>query len=366
MVTDEPVLPDWADRCVTKLVPALVGLEDLPSVAPDSLGDASAVVLVVIDGLGWHQLQQFASVAPTLSMLDGGPITTVAPSTTSAALTSITTGTAPGEHGIVGYRIDVDGENLNCLSWRTPSGDARERIPPESFQAIEPFCGERPVVVQNAPFQKTGFTRAHLRGTRQQNWRTLPTLPVEVRRAVAAGEPLVYAYYDGIDKIAHEFGFGEHYEAELATVDRMIGDLMMMLPRGVAVVVTADHGLVDCTDGRTELHGDVWALTNRSSGEARFRWLHAEPGRARDLLDAARHHHADRAWVVSAEQAIDERWFGRVVSEAARARLGDVAVAARDHWFFTDRADATPDWLIGRHGSLSEAEMRVPMLCHWS
>ena len=237
---------------------------------------------------------------------------------------------------------------------------------PESFQTIEPFHGERPVVVQNAPFQKTGFTRAHLRGARQQNWRTLPTLPVEVRQAVAAGEPFVYAYYDGIDKIAHEFGFGEHYQAELGAIDRMIGDLMMMLPRGVAVVVTADHGIVDCTDGRTELHDDVWRVTDRSSGEARFRWLHAEPGRARDLLDAAASHHTDRAWVVSAEQAIDERWFGRYVSEAARERLGDVAVVARDHWFFADRADATPDWLIGRHGSLTEGEMRVPMLCHWS
>ena len=223
MLADDPVLPDWADGCVTHLVPGLIGVERLPSVAPASLVDASAVVLVVIDGLGWHQLQQFSSLAPTLSALEGGPITTVAPSTTSAALTSITTGSAPGEHGIVGYRVDVEGENLNCLSWRTPSGDARDRIVPESFQAVEPFFGERPVVVQNSPFQSTGFTRAHLRGTRQQNWRTLPTLPVEVRRAVAAGEPFVYAYYDGIDKIAHEFGFGEHYRAELTMVDRMIG-----------------------------------------------------------------------------------------------------------------------------------------------
>jgi len=366
MLADDPVLPDWADGCVTHLVPGLIGVERLPSVAPASLVDASAVVLVVIDGLGWHQLQQFSSLAPTLSALEGGPITTVAPSTTSAALTSITTGSAPGEHGIVGYRVDVEGENLNCLSWRTPSGDARDRIVPESFQALEPFFGERPVVVQNSPFQSTGFTRAHLRGTRQQNWRTLPTLPVEVRRAVAAGEPFVYAYYDGIDKIAHEFGFGEHYRAELTMVDRMIGDLVMALPRGAAVVVTADHGLVDCTDGHSELHDDVWALTDRSSGEARFRWLHAKPGRARDLLEITRHHHADRAWVVSVEQAIDERWLGPVVSDAARTRLGDVAVAARDHWFFADRADATPHWLIGRHGSLSEAEMHVPMLCHLS
>lgn len=366
MTVDRPVLPEWDGGCVADLVPALLGSDAGPGPLPAEVLEAPAVVLVVIDGLGWHQLQEFSSVAPNLSMLQGGPITTVAPSTTSAALTSIATGTPPGEHGIVGYRVDVEGQNLNCLSWRTPAGDAREGIVPERFQAIEPFQGERPVVVQNAPFQKTGFTRAHLRGTRQQNWRTLPTLPVEVRRAVAAGEPFVYAYYDGIDKIAHEFGFGEHYRAELAAIDRMVGDLLMMLPRGVAVVVTADHGIVDCTDGRTEMHDDVWRLVDRSSGEARFRWLHADRGRGRDLLETAHSRHGDRAWVVSAEQAIDERWFGPTVTAEAADRLGDVAVVARDHWFFADRADATPDWLIGRHGSLTEGEMRVPMLCHWS
>ena len=120
---------------------------------------------------------------------------------------------------------------MNVLSWRTKHGDARERIVPEEFQPHPAFCGQRPVVVQNAPFAATGFTRAHQAGGRQQGWRTLPTLPVEVRRAIAAGEPFVYAYYDGIDKIAHEFGFGEHYDAELAAVDRMVADLLPMLPR---------------------------------------------------------------------------------------------------------------------------------------
>ena len=351
---------------MSDIVPALLDPEPEAGLLPAPVVDAEAVVLLVIDGLGWDQLERFAHSAPTLVGLAGGPITTVAPSTTSTALTSIATGRTPGDHGIVGYRIDVDGENLNCLSWRTPGGDARDRIRPEDFQPTEPFFGERPIVVQNAPFEKTGFTRAHLGGVRQQNWRTLPTLPVEVRRAIAAGEPFVYAYYDGIDKIAHEFGFAEHYEAELAAVDKMVGDLLMMLPRGTAVVVTADHGIVDCTDGRTELHDDVLAHTSRQSGEARFRWLHAAPGRGRDLLAAATEHHADRAWVVERDTAIAEGWFGPSVSETARARLGDVALAARDHWFFADRADATPDWLIGRHGSLTPGEMHVPLLSFWS
>ncbi|MEM9202786.1 MAG: alkaline phosphatase family protein [Actinomycetota bacterium] len=359
-----PTLPAWGDGCVSDIVPAVFAPTGNNSLLPESVVDARTIVLLVIDGLGWHQLQAHARVAPTLVSLAGRPITTIAPSTTSVALTSIATGTHPGEHGVVGYRIDVDGDVLNCLSWRTPQGDARNRIVPEEFQTVPAFMGERPVVVQNAPFRKTGFTRAHLAETRQQGWRTLPTLPVEVRRAVSAGEPFVYAYYDGIDKIAHEFAFGEHYRAELAAVDRMVGELMMDLPRDAALIITADHGQVDCSNGRTDFAPEVLAHVDRQSGEARFRWLHAEPGHQRALLEAAEELHGNRAWIRSAEQTIDEGWFGPTVTEQARRRLGDVAVVAHDDWYFVDPVEGSQSWLLGRHGSLTPAEMHVPLLTY--
>ena len=44
------------------------------------------------------------------------------------------------------------------------------------------------------------------------------------------------------------------------------------------------------------------------------------------------------------------------------SRLGDVALVAREPVAFEDPADTGPFELIGRHGSLTEAEMRVPLL----
>jgi len=46
----------------------------------------------------------------------------------------------------------------------------------------------------------------------------------------------------------------------------------------------------------------------------------------------------------------------------ARARLGDVAVLARDPVAFVDPAESTSIHLIGRHGSLTADEMLVPVL----
>ena len=98
------------------------------------------------------------------------------------------------------------------------------------------------------------------------------------------------------------------------------------------------------------------------SGEGRFRWLHALPGREAELEGAARRHHGDRAWVRTRDQVVDEGWFGPKVSDAAASRFGDVVLAAIDPVAFEDPADTGPYRLQSRHGSLTSAEMRIPLL----
>ncbi len=358
----EPMTPAFDGGCIADLVPALLARTPAESLLDEAILDSEAVVMLLLDGLGWNQLQQRAHLAPTLTSMTQRSATTVAPSTTATALTSLVTGSPPGRHGVVGYRIHVNGEVLNTLRWSTSSGDARKRILPGEFQPEPSFCGQRPVVVQNAEFFHSGFTMAHLAEVRLRGWQTMSAIAVEVRQAIADGEPFVYAYYDGIDKTAHLRGFGEFYDAELAACDRMVADLMMTLPRGTAIVVTADHGLVDCLGNATPLDPEVTAHVRSQSGEARFRWLHSEPGRQRELLSAALAAHSDRAWIYGAEEMIDEGWFGPEVTDAARSRLGDVAVVAKDRWYFTDPADSPRIELVGRHGSLTPDEMLIPVL----
>jgi predicted AlkP superfamily pyrophosphatase or phosphodiesterase len=364
-VGDHPSLPDYAGPCVHNIVPALIGRRgaaELPSWMPAEVRPARQVVLLLLDGLGWEQLYARPHVAPTLCSLTGRPIHTVVPSTTATALTSISTGLTPGEHGVVGYRIDVHGEILNVLRWSTPAGDARKRIPPTQFQPIPPFLGANVPVVTKAEFTGSGFSMAHLAGARQIGFRMPSSLVVEVRRLLGAGEPFVYAYYEGIDKVAHEYGLDEHFEAELTAADRLVADMLAVLPPDAALLVTADHGQVDCGDRVVTLDAAVGALIELQSGEGRFRWLHARPGAAADLLDAATDAYADLAWVASADQVRDEGWFGPHLSPDAAARLGSVALVAREPLAFDDPADTGPFRLVSRHGSLTTAEMLVPLL----
>lgn len=358
-----PLLPEYGGACIDSVVPALLDLDrEPPDWMPSQLLEAEQVVVLVLDGLGWLQLDRFAKFAPTLRGLEGRSITSVAPTTTATALTSITTGLAPGVHGVVGYRMRVEGQVLNVLRWNANGRDARSAISPESTQPHVAFEGQRPPVVTRAEFRETGFTRAHLAGARHLGWRMPSTLVAEVAGALRRNEPFIYAYYDGIDKIAHEFGLGEHYLTELRAADRVAADILEVLPPGAALVVISDHGQVDVGENTITPHAEVLAHVDVQSGEGRFRWLHARPGHSRQLLESAVAHHSDSGWILGVDQIIEEGWFGPVVSDEARSRLGDVALVAREVVSYTDPTDTGLYELRARHGSLTADEMLVPFL----
>ncbi len=358
----EPYLPEYGGSCITRVVPALLERADRPPWFPAPAFQSDQVVLLVLDGLGWHQLLARRHLAPVLGSMVGGRITTVLPTTTATALTSLTTSCPPGEHGVVGYRIHVHVEVLNVLRWVTATGDARQTIPPPKVQTQLAFLGHRPPVVTKAEFARTGFTAAHLDHVRFIGYRMPSSLVTEAARLARVGEPFVYAYYDGIDKVSHEYGLGEHFDAELAAADRLVGDVIAAVPAGTAVVVTSDHGQVDVGPNLTPVHPAVAAQVSLQSGEGRFRWLHARPGRALALLEAAAEAHRDQAWVVSRDEVVDGGWLGPNVSGEAAARLGDVALVARDDVAFTEPTDTGPFELVGRHGSATPAEVDVPLL----
>lgn len=110
------------------------------------------------------------------------------------------------------------------------------------------------------------------------------------------------------------------------------------------------------------VHEDVMDHVAMLSGEGRFRWLHARPGQAQALGEAASACHGADAWVRSREEVVAQEWFGPKVSDAALRRFGDVVLAAHQPVAFDDPADTGPYRLQARHGSLTSAEMLVPLL----
>ncbi len=355
-----PVLPQLAGASVAGLVPALVGGRPAPWL-PEAARDAASVVLLVLDGLGANEIERRPSTLPVLAGMGGTRITTVVPSTTATALTSIATGLAPAQHGVLGFRMLVGDDVLNVLRWQT---DGRKPPDPFTVQRHDAFLGRPVPVVTRGEFRDSGFSQAHLRGATIVGWRTPSTLVEHCRRLVLAGEKFVYAYYPGVDEVAHEFGLlDEYYARELGAVDALVGALLDALPERAVLLVTADHGQVHLEPESWVEIDDLHPMISVQAGDGRFRYLYAKHGMAGDLLAAAHERFDATAWVVSRRELLDAGWIGPGATGTVPGRIGDVVLAAREPVAFVDPAMPRERGLRSAHGSLTADEMWVPLRC---
>ena len=355
----EAIRPAYGGACVSGIVPALLGQADR-SWLPRAARDARAVILLILDGLGWKIIERNRAILPVLSSFEGGPITTVVPSTTPAVLTSITTALAPSEHGITGFRMYTGNGVLNVLRWEMENGE-----PPPDPEQIQPHpaFGRRNVrVVTKSEFRDGGFTRAHLGGARFEGWATPSMIVERCSRIVSSGEEFGYAYYAGPDLIAHLRGLDDgFFSAELTFTDALVGALLDALPSDAAVLVTADHGQIPFTKESWIDFDDLDGI-ECFSGDARLRFAHTREGAAADVEAAVSEKTAGRAWIFSRERFLDEGWMGPSPKPDVAARIGDVVLAARDPIAFIDPELPQEVRLRTGHGSMTEEEMLVPLL----
>jgi hypothetical protein len=375
--------PRYGGRSVAELVPAITdavtgsGSRLLP--LPDGV---RAVVLLVIDGMGRRNLDAHAALAPTLSDAVGPTLDAPFPSTTSVSLTSIGTGRPPGQHGLTSYSVAVPGDDrpLICLTWtwglQVGGDDARRDVPPETFQPTSTAFaratdrGVRAVTVLRPEFTTSGLTRAGLRGGETVAATGLgDTLTAALDACGGHGDPptVVYAHHPDLDALGHWYGPGsEEWCAELGRIDAALARTREQLPADVALVVTADHGMVHVPDeGFVELADapELLAGVRVLTGDGRARQLHVADGAVDDVLATWRSQVGHDGFVVTRDQAIDAGWFGPVDRPEVRARIGDVLVVADGPvaWVHRD-ADLFGGRLPGLHAGLTRTELEVPAL----
>jgi hypothetical protein len=368
----DPDAPHLAD--VVPSVLSAMGVAGFHSPIPLP-GDVAGACVLLVDGLGAELLDEYAAEAPVMAGLRGRTLQVGFPSTTVAGLAALGTGCRSGEHGLVGYSFRLpDVGVVNSLRWRMhPWGaEVRDTAPPEQVQPM-PTVFERATaagaavsIISGAEFTGSGMTRAALRGGSYIGVHAMGDLSARVREAVVAGG-FCYAYHSELDMMGHLYGPGSTaWRMQLRQVDCLVESIMEGLPPGALLAVVADHGMVSVdTAVAVDIDADD-ALTDGVTdigGEARARHIYVAPGAADDVLAVWQATLAERAWVVSRDEAIAAGWFGARVSDVTRPRIGDVVAAARGSVGLLRRtAEPLESSLIGHHGSLSTAEQNVPLL----
>lgn len=365
------LLPAYGTSTLAEVMPSIAA-HLLPGIggAVDSLGldDARRYVLVMVDGLGLDLLTRQRHRAPFLSEhLDAARVLTSAiPSTTATSLTTLGTGLAPGEHGMVGYSFRSRGTILNALAWDDTTDPLGFQPNPTWFERLS-RAGVTTATVSLDGFADSGLTLAGLRGSRFVGLTDEADDQARVGAVCAAlelGQPgFVYVYERRLDHTGHSQGCASTaWSQTLDTIDAWIEELHHALPPQTCLLVTGDHGMIDVAAEETIMIEDDPRLStglDLIGGEGRLRQLYtAQPDqvaqRWSDVL-------GERAIVRTREQAIAEGWFGPVAA-GVRERIGDVVVAMVGHWAVMTWTKPGELSLVGQHGSLTPAEMRVPLV----
>lgn len=406
LVPDGMVLPAYGGRSIANLPPTvgrLLGVESGwagPPLAADLLGalpgEVERVVVLLVDGLGWNRLRrQLADDDAGFGDLDARALlstslTSVAPSTTSAATTVLlANGATPIETGLVGYtfRLADRGVVANLLFWHPAWDPSAQRgdlvrwgVEPETFLPVPTLfevlarAGVRGTALMPAPYAHSPLSRMQLRGAEVEGYLNLTDLTSKLGLwlETRAGTPgYLHAYFPDFDTLSHRDGpDGTLWTAQWRTfvwhLARLLAGLSPRARRGTLVLVTADHGHVATPfDGRRTIqdHPELLALqSSRQGGEPRHVFLYARSGATGALRDAAEAALGLDFVVLRGEDAIRAGLYGdpdRAHPDAAR-RVGDVILLARSGALLWDRD--LPGRVLGMHGALEPDEMLVPLL----
>ncbi len=359
--------------------------------------DYRQVILLVVDGMGLNtlegairQAQQEPDLAVWGEMAAEGtlaPLTSIVPSTTTAALTSLWSGSTPAEHGVVGYEVWLKEYSLIAnMIYHTPAsftGDIdslrKTGFDPETFLPVPVLGtflarnGVKSYAFQHRSIAFSGLSTMLLRGTEIYAYRSLSDLWVTLDAMLdtrADERNYTYIYWGDLDEHSHRFGPADPRVAlELAGFSRQLGHFMRARKKksgrgDTLLLITADHGHIHTPpDASFELrhHPELMdCLVMTPSGEARLPYVYLRPGREQDFLG-----YLEATWpgqfpAVPAEQAIQAGLFGhRGVYEKLPNRVGDWIVFPQNgaYWWFGSRDNL----LLGRHGGLSRTEMLIPL-----
>lgn len=367
------LVPDHGGLCLDGVLPAAaeaLGLDpgpaDLPgrgAAARFGLDGASRVCVVVVDGLGLEPVVERKAHAPYLRgrLGEARTLTCSAPSTTATSMGLLGTGRAAGRTGLAGYTV------------RNPrTGALANLVTFEGVREDEAWLGEpsllahlaaRTAVTSVGPgkFAGSGLTRTALAGAAYVAAESLDARVDAALRALR--EPgLVHLYWGDVDKTGHQHGWrSEEWAAALGELDRGLGRLARSLPPDTLLLVTADHGMVDI-ERLLDVAGHpvLAAGVDLVAGEPRACHLHTREPEA--VARRWRETLGDEAIVALRADAEAAGWFGPV-ADRVRPVLGDVVVFALGRTAVADSRTQTPHSLSlkGMHGSLTPAEMLVPL-----
>ncbi len=355
------------------------------------------VVLFVVDALGYNQLRSVLKSEPNLiinELVDRGrfaPLSSIFPSTTAAALTSLNTGLTPQEHGVLGYHLFLKeyATVANMIGFTPihdtePSRLLRMGLEPQNFLGAKTFhqrlsnAGIPSYVLIKNDYKNSPLSQMFYQGAKRvHGFVNSSDMFVSLTKLVKSDpneRACILVYWDAIDSISHVYGANsEAFAAEVRNLSyslehEFIRHVDSQISGTTLLMLIADHGQVTVPENklvRIDRHPKIKDnLLLPPTGDYRSAYLYAKQGKLDVLRSYMKEQLSDETIIIDSSKALNAGLWGHGdVHTGTTDRMGNLVTLMRENYAFYAPARNKRYYKGGKHGGLTPDEMLIPFLC---
>lgn len=373
--------------------------QTLPPHTWNGLNGSRNLILFLIDGLGIDIVNKVLMEVPILKEISERnflhSITSVFPSTTAAALTSIHSGLTPKEHGILEWNLYF--QEVQCLMESLPNRPVSTtemfdvhniRLSPQSlfsdttiYQRLQKARVKSIIIIPLGLINST-YVNTIGRGARILGYKSLSDLFSLLLRVLIASEEqtYIYVYWPDIDSTMHIYGTKANESREkisefFRALERFVRSVDTYLAEQTGCILTSDHGFADVNPEKTLYLNTFEELTRQYKtmgngikmlpfGGPRDVFLSVKESSLVQTVDYLKSVLKDFADVIYLNDKYRTKFFGSGKEHGEfDFRLGNILILPHDNnsvWY-----EYLPNQRLtcrGHHGGLSKEEMIVPFI----
>lgn len=399
------VHPQYGKNCISAIPNTILHLfgvtnqkTRLPFEGLSATSKINKVVLVIIDGFGFSKFLSYHKGDRLLTnFIDKGevyPLTSVFPSQTTNALTTLNTGLTPQEHGLFEYFIYLKEVGvINAMRFQRLISKHQKRLSDEGFDPSIMLLKNQ--TIHNALKDKGIDTFTHIHASNASNacskliFQGSKIVPaqnayesiVKLRKNLQKNRgksAYFFMHLDTLDTVSHNYGPESfEYYAELSLLTRLLyRELVQKTDAKTAketlLLVSADHGGVAVNPNETTYLNILPKLLNFQVGKNRkpilplgsYReiFLHVKERKLEETKQWFAQKIGHKAKVIETKEAAEKGLFGLgVAGKEMLERTGNLMILPYgDQTVWFESSGGRKISYLGQHGGLSEKEMLVP------
>ena len=286
-------------------------------------------------------------------------ITTVCPSTTSAATTAFLSGVSPLQSGWFGWQQYFDKYKRHVILFKNEDYYTGE---PLNIKVLRDDLPYENIFSQIQRVNADVRTYTSIFEDRKRKFLRLNELVRLVKHNFRKDEQnFTYAYYTELDSLMHEVGPSHRKSGRLLKrIERRIASLKRRMKDDCLVIVIADHGQIEIEDYNIFDHKDLLAtISGKPSIEGRFTSLNVidevgfkkyYEGNMTDFFD-----------LYTKEEILSKHFFGLEDNSKYENFFGNYFLLAKDKYALSYHEEPINSH-VGHHAGLTEEEMTIPLI----